>query len=147
MNDDPRTWKLRTRQDLEKSIKMLQRYANLPETGRMDAATIALMGKSRCGVADYGNYNSDNTRRKKRYTLQGTYWKKRVSQVFRFCVNNQTLERMPIATFLFSIWKKEKDRTQVYYFSCCMTYETSVKFKKSTTTYIHLGKTAKNLLD
>lgn len=82
---------------------MLQRYANLPETGRMDAATIALMGKSRCGVADYGNYNSDNTRRKKRYTLQGTYWKKRVSQVFRFGVNNQTLERMPIATFLFSI--------------------------------------------
>lgn len=77
MNDDPRTGKLRTRQDLEKSIKMLQRYANLPETGRMDAATIALMGKSRCGVADYGNYNSDNTRRKKRYTLQGTYWKKK----------------------------------------------------------------------
>lgn len=103
MNDDPRTGKLRTRQDLEKSIKMLQRYANLPETGRMDAATIAQMGKSRCGVADYGNYNSDNTRRKKRYTLQGTYWKKRVGQVFRFCVNNQTLERMPIATFLFSI--------------------------------------------
>ena len=82
---------------------MLQRYANLRETGQMDADTIALMGKSRCGVADYGNYNSDNTRRKKRYTLQGTYWKKSVSQVFRFCVNNQTLERMPVATFSFSI--------------------------------------------
>lgn len=76
MNDDPRTGTLRSQADLEKAIKMLQRYANLPETGKMDAATIAQMGKSRCGVADYGNYNSDNTRRKKRYTLQGSSWKK-----------------------------------------------------------------------
>lgn len=78
MNDDPRTGNLRTQQDLEKSIKMLQRYAGLPETGQMDAATIKLMGESRCGVADFGK--SDATkRRKKRYTLQGTTWKKNVS--------------------------------------------------------------------
>lgn len=75
VNDDPRSGNLRTQQDLEKSIKMLQRYAGLPETGQMDAATIKLMGESRCGVADFGT--SDATkRRKKRYTLQGTTWKK-----------------------------------------------------------------------
>lgn len=75
VNSDPRTGNLRTQQDLEKSIKMLQRYAGIPETGQLDAATIKLMGTSRCGVADFGK--ADNTRRRKRYTLQGTYWKKR----------------------------------------------------------------------
>ena len=55
---------------------MLQRYAGLRETGQFDAATIAMMGKSRCGVADFGK--ADNARRKKRFTLQGTYWKKKV---------------------------------------------------------------------
>ena len=84
MNDDPITGKLRTQQDLEKSIKMLQRYGGLAETGQLDADTIALMGKSRCGVADFGNYKSDNTRRKKRYTLQGSYWRKRVSHILSY---------------------------------------------------------------
>lgn len=76
MTDDPRTGKLRSQQDLEKSIKMLQRYGGLPETGNLDAATIKLMGESRCGVSDFGK--TDNTRRKKRYTLQGSRWKKHV---------------------------------------------------------------------
>lgn len=75
--DDPRTGNLRSQQDLEKSIKMLQRYGGLPETGKLDAATIKLMGESRCGVSDFGK--TDNTRRKKRYTLQGSRWKKHVS--------------------------------------------------------------------
>ena len=34
------------------------------------------MSKSRCGVADFGK--TDNMGRKKRYILQGTYWKKKV---------------------------------------------------------------------
>jgi len=61
---------------LEKAIKMLQRFAGLPETGQLDQATLDQMSKSRCGVADFGK--TDNMRRKKRYTLQGTYWKKKV---------------------------------------------------------------------
>lgn len=76
-SDDPTTGKLRSQQDLEKSIKMLQRYGGLPETGTLDAATIKLMGESRCGVSDFGK--TDNTRRKRRYTLQGTRWQKPVS--------------------------------------------------------------------
>ena len=78
VTDDPRTGKLRSQQDLQKSIKMLQRYGGLPETGNLDAATIKLMGESRCGVSDFGK--TDNNRRRKRYTLQGTRWKKQVSQ-------------------------------------------------------------------
>ena len=77
MADDPRTGKLRSQQDLEKSVRMLQRYAGLPETGKLDAATIKRMEESRCGVSDFGK--TDNTRRKKRYTLQGSRWKKQVS--------------------------------------------------------------------
>lgn len=55
---------------------MLQRFAGLPETGQLDEATLKQMSQSRCGVADFGK--TDNMRRKKRYTLQGTYWKKKV---------------------------------------------------------------------
>ena len=55
---------------------MFQRFAGLPETGQLDQATLYQMSKSRCGVADFGK--TDNMRRKKRYTLQGTYWKKKV---------------------------------------------------------------------
>ena len=76
VNDDPRTGNLRSQQDLEKAVKMLQRYAGLPETGQLDAATIKRMGESRCGVPDFGK--ADSAKRKKRFTLQGTYWKKRV---------------------------------------------------------------------
>ena len=78
MADDPRTGKLRSQQDLENSIKMLQRYGGLQETGKLDAATIKLMGESRCGVSDFGK--ADNTRRKKRCILQGSRWEKQVSQ-------------------------------------------------------------------
>ena len=77
MNDDPRTGNLRSQQDLEKSIKMLQRYAGLKETGQMDADTIKLMGDSRCGVSDFGR-SDNNKRRKKRFTLHGSYWQKKV---------------------------------------------------------------------
>ena len=73
---DPRTGNLRPKQDLEKAVKMLQRFAGLPETGQLDEATLKQMSQSRCGVADFGK--TDNMRRKKRYTLQGTYWKKKV---------------------------------------------------------------------
>ncbi|EDO48606.1 predicted protein, partial [Nematostella vectensis] len=71
---DPRQGHLRTREELTKAIRMLQRFAGLNETGVMDAATIAQMGKSRCGMPDFSP--ADKARRKKRYQLHGTFWKK-----------------------------------------------------------------------
>ena len=73
---DPRNGQIMSQADLVQSIRSLQRFAGLNETGKLDAATIALMGKSRCGVPDKSP--ADKAKRKRRYTLHGTYWRKKV---------------------------------------------------------------------
>ena len=55
------------------SLRILQRFGNIPVTGRMDAATIALINTDRCGVKDPQSNAAG------RFNLQGTKWKKRVS--------------------------------------------------------------------
>lgn len=55
------------------SLRSLQRFGNIPVTGRMDAATIALINTDRCGVKDPQSNAAG------RFNLQGTKWKKRVS--------------------------------------------------------------------
>ena len=76
VSPDSRSGKLRTKEDYVAGIKQLQRYAGLKETGQLDADTLALIKTDRCGVADFSQ--SDNTKRRKRYTLQGSSWKKKV---------------------------------------------------------------------
>ena len=76
VNQDPRTGAMRTKQDLINSIRRFQRYADLNETGEIDAATLAMMAKDRCGVADFSK--SDSAIRKRRYTLQGSKWRRKV---------------------------------------------------------------------
>ena len=65
-------------ENIEESIKRLQRFADIPETGIMDKKTVELIQTPRCGMADFGP--SDNARRKRRFTLQGSTWKKNVSE-------------------------------------------------------------------
>ena len=61
-----------TSEEFQRSIKNLQRFANIPVTGRIDAATIQLINTDRCGVKDrYPNAVGE-------FKLQGTSWKKRV---------------------------------------------------------------------
>lgn len=61
--------------DLRVAIKKLQRIAGLKETGDIsDLKTLAMVKKPRCGVQDFGP--SDIARRKKRYALEGSYWRK-----------------------------------------------------------------------
>lgn len=87
---------------------MLQRFAGLPETGQLDQATLKQMSQSRCGVADFGK--TDNMRRKKRYTLQGTYWKKKVMHKAIQCCgkkknNLQALISLRMFLFVFLVGK------------------------------------------
>ena len=56
------------------SLRSLQRFGNIPVTGRMDAATIALINTDRCGVKDPQSNAAIG-----RFNLQGTKWKKRVT--------------------------------------------------------------------
>ena len=64
-------------------LSKLQRRAGINVTGVLDDATKRLFLIPRCGVLesedeeqDYGN--SAGSSRKKRFYLQGTYWKKKV---------------------------------------------------------------------
>ena len=61
-------------QDVSKSIKHLQKFAGLEETGVLNEETIKLIKTPRCGDKDPQDYD----RRKRRYVLEGSKWKKKV---------------------------------------------------------------------
>lgn len=42
---------------LKDTLKKMQKFFALPETGEIDAQTVAIMKKPRCGVPDVANYN------------------------------------------------------------------------------------------
>lgn len=54
------------------AIRKFQRFANIVETGVIDAATKKVMEEPRCGMPESGIY--ENTKRKRRYTAQGSSW-------------------------------------------------------------------------
>ena len=76
--------------ELGKSVKRLQRFAGLKETGDLsDPQTLALLEKSRCGLPDIGN----SRQLAARYAVHGANWKKRVNldlDAFTW-VTNQTV--------------------------------------------------------
>jgi len=49
---DLETGALRTEQELRRAIRHFQRVANVDQTGRLDAETVAAMKRPRCGMAD-----------------------------------------------------------------------------------------------
>lgn len=83
---DPLSGRLRTKEELVSGIKLLQRYGGLKETGEFDNATLKLMAKDRCGVTDFSK--SDSARRKRRYTLQGSKWRRKVGVWFNYKITN-----------------------------------------------------------
>ena len=58
-----------------KSILYEQVFAGIDPTGELDDETIELMNTPRCGVKDNVG-PGDDAKRKKRYALQGSRWKK-----------------------------------------------------------------------
>lgn len=74
---NPVKGEIRSHDELVEAVKKLQRMGGIPETGKLDdPELLKLLEKPRCGMPDFGP--SDNAKRKRRYTLQGSYWKKRV---------------------------------------------------------------------
>ena len=62
---------------LRDSIKSMQRFGNIPQTGLLDKATIELMNRKRCGVPDIiAPDDSLVVHRSKRYIIQGSKWSK-----------------------------------------------------------------------
>ena len=82
-------------EELQAAIKKMQRIAGLKETGDIsDPKTLAMVKKPRCGVQDFGP--SDVARRKKRYALEGSYWRKTVSKPIRYNLRILLLEKEEI---------------------------------------------------
>ncbi|XP_025226515.1 matrix metalloproteinase-25 [Theropithecus gelada] len=73
---NPAQAQLQSPAKLRDAIKVMQRFAGLPETGRMDPETVATMRKPRCSLPDVLGV-AGLVRRRRRYALSGSVWKKR----------------------------------------------------------------------
>lgn len=73
------TGNLRTEEQLKDAIRSLQKYGNIPITGRIDERTRVLLNAPRCGVpdfdtSDFRSRNRPHNHRYKRYVIQGQKW-------------------------------------------------------------------------
>ena len=74
---DPRLGEFRTKDDLITGIKKLQKFFGLKVTGTMNEETMKMIKTPRCGLPDVGL--SDKMKRRKRYVLHHSEWRKHVS--------------------------------------------------------------------
>lgn len=70
------TGNLRDEEQLRDAIRSLQRYGNIPVTGRIDERTRLLLKAPRCGVPDYAtsDFKARSWHRAKRFVIQGQKW-------------------------------------------------------------------------
>jgi Putative peptidoglycan binding domain len=71
------TGNLRSEEQLIDAIRTLQKYGNVPVTGRLDERTRTLLESPRCGVPDFdtSDFKSRNRHhRLKRFVVHGQRW-------------------------------------------------------------------------
>jgi Putative peptidoglycan binding domain len=64
------TGNLRSEEQLRDAIRRLQRYANIPQTGRIDDRTREIMKAPRCGVPDFEinhDFSAENRNHRHRF--------------------------------------------------------------------------------
>ncbi|MEJ1287457.1 matrix metalloproteinase-25 [Cricetulus griseus] len=111
---DPSQAQLQSLEKLQDAIKIMQRFAGLPETGQMDPITIATMHKPRCSLPDILGA-AGLVRRRRRYALSGSMWKKRTLtwSIQSFSQSSQ-LNQLTVRTLMsyaLAVWAVESGLT------------------------------------
>lgn len=96
---------------ISQSVLKFQRFYGLNETGVYDNETKTWAEKPRCGMADFGP--SDNARRKRRWTHQGTSWMKNKLTWRVVNDNDDGLTRDQVDDVLYRAFKKWSDVTNL----------------------------------
>jgi len=91
--------------EFKASVRRLQRFGNIPVTGKIDAATIKLINTDRCGLKDSSNSVIG------RFNLQGTIWKKRdlTYRVLNFTRGISSYTQRRIFRKAFYLWQSSSD--------------------------------------
>ncbi|XP_075469260.1 matrix metalloproteinase-25-like [Ascaphus truei] len=74
---DPYSAQQQTLEGLRASVRSMQRFAGIPETGELDDETVQMMQRPRCSLPDIIGTSELMRRRRKRYALVGTVWEKK----------------------------------------------------------------------
>ncbi|XP_005081709.1 LOW QUALITY PROTEIN: matrix metalloproteinase-25 [Mesocricetus auratus] len=111
---DPSQAQLQSLEKLQDAIKVMQRFAGLPETGRMDPITIATMHKPRCSLPDILGA-AGLVRRRRRYALSGSVWEKRTLtwSIQSFSQNSQLSQSTvrTLMSYALAVWAVESGLT------------------------------------
>ncbi|XP_067883519.1 matrix metalloproteinase-25-like [Heterodontus francisci] len=107
---DPISGQLQTLESLTDAIKSMQRFAGIRETGMLDQETLQMMKRPRCSLPDIIGTSEIMRKRRKRYALAGTVWKKTTLtwRVIRY-PQKQTLNPNLVDSLLyqaFMVWSK-----------------------------------------
>ncbi|XP_063286983.1 matrix metalloproteinase-25 isoform X1 [Pelobates fuscus] len=74
---DPYSAQQQTLDGYRNALRIMQKFAGLPETGELDDKTYDMMKKPRCSLPDVIMASDIPRRRRKRYAFTGTSWQKR----------------------------------------------------------------------
>nr|XP_027203761.1 matrix metalloproteinase-2-like [Dermatophagoides pteronyssinus] len=101
--------------EIERAIKLMQKYAHLPQTGRMDQRTMDIMKSPRCGVPDVKSSTTKYRRSiTKRFAVYGSKWDK--SPITWNLINPSkkvsTREARSIFSRAWNIWSRASDRLE-----------------------------------
>ncbi|XP_028616776.1 matrix metalloproteinase-25 [Grammomys surdaster] len=111
---DPVHAQLQSLRKLQDAIKVMQRFAGLPETGQMDPITIATMRKPRCSLPDILGA-AGLVRRRRRYSLSGSVWKKRTLtwSIRSFSQSSQLSQSIvrTLVSYALAVWATESGLT------------------------------------
>lgn len=109
---NPENGALLSEDSVKQAVIDFQAFAGLPQTGELTTETLTMMNMRRCGNRDIIGHGL-NTRRKKRYALQGSRWKVR-DLTYKISKYPRGLKEAVVDDEIdkaFKVWEKVSDLT------------------------------------